>query len=496
MRSPDGIPYQPHGHHRHVYSNLPTWNVDVGGDLQIGQVSYAYIDGNCQGWLPRGDVIVDISRGFEYQPLRQKVTIEPGQRELRVELQRAFDPNGDGYYSGDTHVHFLSTQGAHLEAAAEGLNVVNLLMAQWGHLFTSIEEFTGGPDISGDGETIVYVGQENRQHSLGHLALLGLKAPLMPWSTGAPDEAGLGDGLETTLAHWADACHQQGGTVIVPHFPAPEGELPALVATGRVDAVEWIGHSRRQHREYYRYLSLGYRLPLAGGTDKMTSDVAMGLYRTYVRIPEEVPFTYESWCAGLRAGRTFVTGGPMLFLQVEGSYPGDTIRIPEGGATVAVHARVQSVFPVHTLQIIVNGEVVASTESPEGLSELEIDESIVVSKSSWVAARCGGPGYFPARSPDFSPWPEGSGPWEWDRFAHTSPIYVSSGEMWSMFDPDLARPLLPLLEGVVEHIRDHALHWEPGTTTHHHGQPDHLAYLEMPFREAIASIQRRIRGLS
>ena len=38
------------------------------------------------------------------------------------------------------------------------------------------------------------------------------------------------------------------------------------------------------HLEYYRYLNCGYRLPLVGGTDKMSNDVPIGLYRTYARV--------------------------------------------------------------------------------------------------------------------------------------------------------------------------------------------------------------------
>ena len=78
FRSPEGVPYQPHGHHNQVNSNLGTWHIDVGGDVRLGQITYAYIDGTCQGWLPRGDVLVDVARGFEYEPLRTKVRIEPG----------------------------------------------------------------------------------------------------------------------------------------------------------------------------------------------------------------------------------------------------------------------------------------------------------------------------------------------------------------------------------------------------------------------------------
>jgi hypothetical protein len=51
FRSADGIPYQPYGHHVQVNSNMETWHVDVGGDVRLGGISYAYIDGTCQGWL-------------------------------------------------------------------------------------------------------------------------------------------------------------------------------------------------------------------------------------------------------------------------------------------------------------------------------------------------------------------------------------------------------------------------------------------------------------
>jgi hypothetical protein len=257
FRSPDGVPYQPHGHHGHVNSNNDTWHVDIGGDLRLGQISYAYIDGRCQGWLPRGEVLVDVARGFEYEPLRQRVAIESGQRRLELRLRRWINMNERRWFSGDTHVHFLSTQGSLREAQAEDLNVVNLLQSQWGSLFTNTEDFTGEAVVSRDGRTMVWANQENRQHILGHMILLGLKEPVYPWCSDGPSEAELGGTLETTLSAWADACHAQGGTVILPHFPNPNAEPAALVATGRIDAVEMIVCAPYNHLEYYRYLNAG-----------------------------------------------------------------------------------------------------------------------------------------------------------------------------------------------------------------------------------------------
>ncbi|MEN9937054.1 MAG: hypothetical protein RLZZ387_3633 [Chloroflexota bacterium] len=484
FRSPEGLPYQPHGHHNHVNSNLDTWHVDVGGDLRLGQVTYAYTDGQCQGWLPRGDMIVDVARGPEYEPLRQRVTIAPGQQELTLRLKRWTDMNARRWFSGDTHVHFLGSGGAHREAQAEDLNIVNLLQSQWGHLFTNTEDALGATHSNG-GRTIVYTSQENRQHLLGHLTLLGLKAPVMPWCTDGPDEAELGGSLETTLAHWADACRAQGGTVVIPHLPNPNGEPAALIATGRADAVEMIDASDYKHAEYYRYLNCGYRLPLVGGTDKMDSAVPVGLYRTYAHIPDE-EFSYDAWCRALRAGRTFLSAGPILSFSVEGAQIGDTLTIPSAG-TLEVEATAESIFPIHTLEIVMGGQVVASTEEPKGARRLSLRAKIPVRGNTWLAARVGGPRYYEMqRFHDC---------WKRGMFAHTSPVYVAVGGPWHMFDLETARYMLTLVDGSLTYIRNTAAHYPVGQITHHHGEEDHLAFLERPFHEAAAAIHKRMHEL-
>ena len=135
LRTPEGIPYAPHTHHDHVLDDLQAWNVQVDGDVRLGHVSYAYIDGTCQGWLPRGQVVVDVACGFEYWPLRRVVTISDDQDEVHLELERMTDVRSRGWHGGDTHVHFTGTQAAMYQARGEGLDVVNLLAAQWGQTF-------------------------------------------------------------------------------------------------------------------------------------------------------------------------------------------------------------------------------------------------------------------------------------------------------------------------------------------------------------------------
>src|SRR5262249_60539203 len=136
-------------------------------------------------------------------------------------------------------------------------------------------------------------------------------------------------------------------------------------------------------REYYRYLNRGYRLPLVGGTDKMSSAVPVGLYRTYARLDEE--FSYEAWCRAVRSGRTFLSGGPLVTLSVDGREPGGTVQL-SGPGTVSVHAAVRSIFPLRSLEVVRNGEVVVRAEA-DGGRPAEINEELRGTGNSWVTRR-------------------------------------------------------------------------------------------------------------
>ncbi len=487
FRSPEGVPYQPHGHHNQVNSNLDTWHIDVGGDLRLGQISYAYIDGTAQGWLPRGEVIVDVARGYEYEPLRAKVNIAPGQQDLELRLKRWINMNDRGWYSGDSHVHFLSTQGSHFESQAEDLNIVNLLQSQWGSLFTNVEDFTGQPSVTRQGNNIVYTSQENRQHFMGHMILWGLKQPVMPFCSDGPGEAEIGGAMQTTLAHWADEAHEQGAYVVNPHFPFPNGQPAALVATGRLDAIEMIQQRKIMHNEWYRYLNCGYRLPLVGGTDKMSSDVPVGMYRTYVRIPDDEEFTYESWCRNVAKGRTVLSGGPIIHFTVDGCEIGDTVEL-SGPGTVEVSAWAESVVPMSRLEVVQEGRVVASAEADTPTRKLALNETIKIEANSWLAARAGGPGYYEGYQ-YYDVWERGI-------FSHTSPIYVSVGGPWSMFDLATANYMLTLIHGSLEYIDNSSRQHSHGYVTHHHGEDDHIGYLKRPFLEAQDAVLQRMHAHS
>jgi hypothetical protein len=153
---------------------------------------------------------------------------------------------------------------------------------------------------------------------------------------------------------------------------------------------------------------------------------------------------------------------------------------------VEVEAWAESILPIHTLQIVQQGRVVASTDERKGARQLTLKAKINVTSHTWLAARCGGPDYATVNHHDG---------WRRGLFAHTSPIYIACGGDWWLFDREAAQYMLTLLDGNLTYIRETAVLPKPGVVTHHHGEADHLAYLERPFLEAQAAIHRRMHQL-
>jgi hypothetical protein len=356
-----------------------------------------YIPGETTLNLPLGRVFVEVSKGFEIRPVRKVFEVTPDTQEIVVEIEKVLPWREKGWVTADTHVHFLSPMSALLEGSAEGINVVNLLASQWGELMTNVGDFDGATtwgskESGGDGEHLVRVGTENRQHILGHISLLGYRGRIIaPMTTGGPDESALGDPIEILLTEWARQCKKQGGLVVLPHFPNPRAEHAASIVSDEIDAIEmtswgnlYDGIDPYSLSDWYRYLNCGYLVPAVGGTDKMTASTAVGTVRTYARIPPNQPFTYDTWMQAVRAGETFVSYGPLLEFTVDGHRMGSRIEMSANGGTVDVMWQVASVtVPMSRVELIVNGEIreskAVSREQDGGNWSIKIDGS------SWLA---------------------------------------------------------------------------------------------------------------
>jgi hypothetical protein len=471
FRSRDGRYIPPYGHRSEVND---AWFQDYGADVKLMDSPFAYVDGTFQIELPVGEILVEITKGFEYDVVRERLEIAPQQRELNLTVRRHAEFRSKGWITADTHTHFLSPSTAILEGQAEGVNLVNLLAAQWGDLFTNVGDLAHGSLVSRDGETIVQVSTENRQHLLGHLGLLGVEGPpVLPMSASGPGESFVGEPLWTSLADWADKCREREGLVVAVHFPYPTAELAADVALGKIDAVELYpfgSHfSTLRFLDWYRYLNCGYRLTAVGGTDKMGAYMPVGANRTYAFLGDE-EFNFKNWARAVRKGNTFMTTGPLLFLKVDGRDPGEEITLGAGGGMVEVGVEARSFVPFHRVDVVLNGRVVASREESGGTREMSLRERVRVSGPGWIAARCAsqlGPTTL----------------WNLAVAAHTSPVYFTVPRE-ELFSAPAATYMLTLVEG--------AEAWVETLAT----RPDaeHLARVRKTFADARELLHRRLHA--
>ncbi|MCH8275581.1 MAG: CehA/McbA family metallohydrolase [Armatimonadetes bacterium] len=412
----EGDYWPPEGHVKRIHTG---WNPDVGVDAMVDGKSFAYVSSDFTLPLPVGSYDIEVVRGMEYEPFTAHFEVTDSKVvTLNIELERWSNVAQDGWFSGDTHVHFIDPTNGMLEMKGEDLNVLNILVTKWAELITNAEHFTGAPSLLSEPGHIVYVNEESRHGFLGHTILMNLRKLVYPLSWGPQAGGGVIGGHDfPTMAIQADKTHEQGGFVTWAHFPFPGGELAVDMALGKVDSIDLMTMGDAFNGifgqlgpadTWYRFLNLGFRVPATAGTDKMQNTQVLGSVRTYVKM--DGPLSYQGWIDGIRAGRTFTTTGPMIKFSVDGAGIGDTITAsPDQMVTVAVE--VSSRIPMERIEIVLGGEIVATKENPSGARDLSFTVEVPIDGSTWIAARTSSSEHLPFNQ-------------NIPIFAHTSPIYI------------------------------------------------------------------------
>jgi hypothetical protein len=454
---------------------------DVGGNLLLGAKQYAYIDGACEVPLPAGPIRVELWKGPEYRPQTVEVPLAAGKLALRLAVERWTNLREQGWFSGDTRAHYLSPAGALLEGAAEDLAVVNVLAFedrikdQDGSAvpaLPNILDFSGQKPAAERPGHLVAVNTHNTHPTLGSLGLLNTHRVVYPLRFGGPDGAD-----DWTLRDWCGQCHRKGGLVVWTK-PGEEtdglwlGEALANVILGEVDACEVNRFSDNLPLvldDWYGLLDQGFRLPLVGASAKENNSVPLGAMRTYARLTPGEPFSYRAWIEAVRAGRTFVTNGPLLSFTVNGQDPGAIIEVDSPDQRVHVRAEARSIVPFEGL-VLTDGLVEIAGALASGSPSMAVLETEVpVGMSHWLAIHC---------------WGGNCPPHLTDRqtvFARTSPVHVRVRGQCLSRDQEYMLGFLGHLDEVLKWVaRDARCPTEK-----------HRAALAEVFTTARAELQRR-----
>ena len=357
----------------------------------VDNFSSFYIDGVYRAALPVGQYELFVSKGPEYRITRQRFDVQKNKTEtIEVALERWDDLPAKGWYSGDTHIHYIRNDASddpNLLAFTQGedLHVANNL---------AMGNVTGVPwpqygwepviDVADHSYTFVPGQEDPRTTRLGHTISLRLKEPIR----NPQDYMNYRPVFEEARA--------QGGVTGYAHAWPPRA-VPAIlgaaldVPEGLVDCFEVMQRGGLGTERWFDYLNLGFKIAPSAGTDYMHNIVLPGVERNYVHIEE--PFTLQGWFDGLKQGKTFVTTGPMLEFTINGKPMGSELQL-KSGDNIVIEASA-SINPdidyLDSLELIEQGDVIKTVKAESAdQTELSLRYETTAKHGSWFVVRAAG----------------------------------------------------------------------------------------------------------
>jgi putative membrane-bound dehydrogenase-like protein len=423
---PDGNFYQPAANRRSSNSLTGQWpNSGKGNRPEKAPIRYFgrffYATGEVEVAVPAGLVRIEAWKGFEYRSVLKEVitTADRQPNPVSIDLDHTVPMAALGYHSGDAHLHFAR------QTEADDQLIFDLLEAEDIHFgsvlayneppgsYTGRMETMAAPQFRGLGRASarhrggiwIASGQEYRSTTYGHLNLY--------WRDDLVQ-----NGQETNANNWplygqlGRETKRRGGYAVYAHGGYAQAIYSDFVQKN-VDAVELLQFGVYRGIDlagWYHILNIGYRFPCTGASDYPACR-KLGDCQTYVCSKEQPDFA--AWLKGMAEGRSFVTTGPLLLLEIDDKGPGSIIS-KTGTGPHRVRVRVQTiseVAPIQHIQLIVNGNVVREktllpSEARGRWTVLE--HALELTRSSWIALRAFG------RAPSGAP----------DAEAHTNPVYV------------------------------------------------------------------------
>jgi TolB protein len=366
--------------------------------------------------LPPGRTTLAFSKGFEYLPLEREVTVSAAKpASLTVDLKRLDNLPAKGWWDGDNHFHmnyagvYFNTPKRLMEQAeSEDIHVLNNLICNKEQRIPDIGHFSGAPDPVSTPERILYHNQEYHPPFWGHSTFLNLtKHVIIPDYVGYQNT--IVDSLYPANTTPFRIVREEGGLAGYAHGAGPN--FSADLALGNVDFVE--ANSLDAMEPLYRAWNCGYRVVASAGEDAFPDyyrSYILGSNRVYVNTGKKLD--YRKWIADFRAGRSFVSSGPLVLFTVDGKQVGDEIRVPAGAHEFKADVEVESITPIESVEVLYNNKVVAEEKPANKPLKLKFQKTLAANRSGWFAVRVRA-AY--ARHPIRRPFP----------FAATMPVWVT-----------------------------------------------------------------------
>ena len=346
-------------------------------------------------------------RGLQFRPVTIDLESSGGVTAATVHLERFADLEAEGWSVSDAHLHYERRNPDHdadwlTMLDADGLNQGFFMVLIGGNFRDRWAQQHGyGPDGEAKNmRQLLVSGEEFRGPMQGHNNLLGLSEVIEPISIG-----GMGTPphpFNHPSTHDVLVRARELGGIGGPAHGGTFGKASTAVLDALLGASEFFELANTHLFEtgpWYRVMNCGIHLPPLAGTDlpnypfRDAWQPFFGEVRTFVKTGKSNDF--DAWKDGVRAGRVFVSSGPILTgFRVGGKGLGESLDLPAGGGPVEIEAEVISSRPLSQLDLIWNGQpiaVLAKSEDRDGVHRATVRETIIVRASCWFAVRAFGP---------------------------------------------------------------------------------------------------------
>lgn len=371
-----------------------------------------YVDGDYEAEVPVGTYQLVASKGPEYRVYQGTVDVRAGETtDATLKLERYIDQPSRGWYSGDGHLHLMRDETEDVTlwgyVTAEDIHVSNLL--EMGNIVTThYRQPAWGVEgrFLRDGHMIASGQEDPRTTQRGHTIHHNLQRPFH-----------LPADRYFFYHEVFEESHRQGGVSGYAHYGSSFNGRRGLVLDvpfDLVDFVEILQGGRLVTNNWYPFLNLGFKLnPSAGSDFPYFGPSLPGVERYYVEL--EGPFDPDAWYAAFKAGRVFVTNGPLLDFTINGQSMGTELHVSRGERLdVSVLAQLNpDMDRLGRIELVAHGEVIA-TVSANGGDRAELNEVLTADESMWVAVRAFGEQEVPQQG----------GLQHYAALAHSAPIYI------------------------------------------------------------------------
>jgi hypothetical protein len=368
-------------------------------------------DGEATVELAAGRAAYVVERGPEYEAARGELAAGAA---ATITLKRLVDLAAQGWWSGEMHVH-RPPEDVELLMRAEDLHVAPVITWWNDRNLWDGRAPPAEPLVRFDGSRFAQLmgGEDEREG--GALLYFHLREPLRL--------RGSGREFPSPMKFLADARAQAGAWVDIekPFW----WDVPVWLASEKVDSIGVANNHmcrRRMYEDeawgrprdkvrlpaprgngewtqeiYYHVLNAGLRVPPSAGSASGVLPNPVGYNRLYAYCGAEL--SYERWWEAVRAGRTFVTNGPLLVVRANEQTAGHVFS-SSGPLTLKLEIRTWGRDRLSALELVRDGRAEPVRDGAE----------VAFSRSGWFLVRA---------IADVA---------ETYRFASTAPFYVEIGE--------------------------------------------------------------------